>query len=59
MILPGFATDIIGFFLILPITRKIFFSKLSNLYKKKEHKKNDFIEGEFEDIEEKDNDRKI
>tara|TARA_Y100000996_G_scaffold365431_2_gene310193 strand:- start:1293 stop:1721 length:429 start_codon:yes stop_codon:yes gene_type:complete len=59
LILPGFATDILGFLLILPITRKLFFSKLSSRYKKKEYKKNDFIEGEFEDIEEKDNDRKI
>ena len=57
LIIPGFATDILGFLLILPITRKLIFGKLSNKFKKKEEKKN-FIDGEFEDIED-DDDRKI
>ena len=58
LIIPGFATDILGFLLIFPITRKLFFGNLSNKFKKREAKKNNFIDGEFEDIEE-DDDRKI
>ena len=58
LIIPGFATDIIGFLLIFPVSRKIIFSRLIKNLTKKENKKNNFIEGEFEDIED-DNDRKI
>jgi len=59
LIIPGFATDTIGFLLIFPLSRKIIFNKIiKNFTKKKEDKKNNFIEGEFEDIED-DNDRKI
>jgi len=50
LILPGFLTDIIGFLIIFPWTRKILFRKIS----KKNYKKNkDFIEGEYEDIDDK------
>ena len=58
LIIPGFATDVIGFLFILPITRKLIFGNLAKKFKKKETKKNNFIDGEFEDIDE-DNDRKI
>ncbi len=58
LIIPGFITDIIGFLLIFPFSRRIIFKKFSKKFKKKENKKNNFIEGEFEDIED-DNDRKI
>ena len=58
LIIPGFATDLIGFLLIMPLTRKLIFGKLNQKFEKKDVKKNDFIEGEFEDIED-DNDRKI
>ena len=58
LILPGFATDFLGFLLIFPITRKLIFGNISNKFKKKEPKKNNFIDGEFEDIEDND-DRKI
>ena len=58
LILPGFATDFLGFLLIFPITRKIIFGNFSKKFKKEESKKNNFIEGEFEDIEDN-NDRKI
>ena len=58
LIIPGFATDLIGFLLIIPITRKLILGKLNKKFENKETKKNDFIEGEFEDIED-DNDRKI
>tara|TARA_B100001778_G_scaffold295974_1_gene268529 strand:- start:152 stop:556 length:405 start_codon:yes stop_codon:yes gene_type:complete len=50
LILPGFLTDIIGFLIIFPWTRKILFRRIS----KKNYKKNkDFIEGEYEDIDDK------
>ena len=58
LIIPGFATDLLGFLLIFPITRKIIFGNLSNKFKKNGVKKNNFIDGEYEDIEDND-DRKI
>ena len=58
LIIPGFATDFLGFLLIFPISRKLIFGNLSNKFKKNESKKNNFIEGEYEDIEDND-DRKI
>ena len=58
LIIPGFATDIIGFLIILPVTRKLILRKISMKIKKKQSDKNNFIDGEFEDIED-DNDRKI
>ena len=58
LIIPGFATDMVGFLLILPLTRKLIFGKIfKNVEMKKETKK-DYIDGDFEDIED-DNDRKI
>ena len=58
LIIPGFVTDILGFLLIFPFSRRIIFNRFSGKFKKRENKKNNFIEGEFEDIED-DNDRKI
>ena len=58
LIIPGFATDLNGFLIIFPLTRKLIFGKISNKIKNKNTEKKDFIEGEFEDIDE-DNDRKI
>ena len=58
LIIPGFATDILGFLLIFPITRKFFFNNLSKKFKSNKTSKKNFIEGEFEDIDD-DNDRKI
>ena len=58
LIMPGFATDIIGFLIIFPITRKLILGKVSTKIKKKEPDKNNFIDGEFEDIED-DDERKI
>ena len=57
LILPGFATDIIGILLVFPVTRKIILSKYSkkNTSKKKDYdKEKNYIEGEYEDIEDKD-----
>ena len=58
LIIPGFATDIFGFLLIFPISRKLIFNKFSEKFKSKKNKKNNFIEGDFEDIED-DNDKKV
>ena len=58
LIIPGFATDTIGFLIILPTTRKLILMKISTKIKKKQADKNNFIDGEFEDIED-DNDKKI
>ncbi len=58
LILPGFATDIVGFLLILPITRKLMLGRLNKKFERKNKEGNDFIEGEFEDIED-DNDKKL
>ena len=58
LIIPGFITDTFGFLLIFPLSRKIIFKFFTNKYFVKQNKSDDFIEGDFEDIEEKD-DRKI
>ena len=58
LIVPGFATDTLGFLIILPLTRKLIFGRLSTKFKDKTKEKNNFIDGEFEDIED-DDDRKI
>ena len=51
LILPGFATDLIGLLLIFPITRRIIFRKVSTKYKQS-NKSNDPIEGEYKDLDE-------
>ena len=58
LIIPGFATDLFGFLLIFPISRKFIFNKFTEKFKSKKNKKNNFIEGDFEDIED-DNDKKV
>ena len=58
LIIPGFATDVIGFLLIFPLTRKLIFGNLSKKFKKETSKKKTYIEGEFEEIKD-DDDRKI
>ena len=58
LIIPGFLTDIVGFLLIFPFSRKIIFGKLTKKYKKENNLKNNYIDGDFEDIED-DNDRKV
>jgi UPF0716 protein FxsA len=56
LIIPGFATDLFGFLIIFPITRNLFLKKFFSKFKNDEFKKNNFIEGDFEDIEDE-NDR--
>ena len=60
LIIPGFATDIIGFLMIFPISRNFLFKKFFVKFKNKETKtdRNNFIDGDFEDMEEED-DKKI
>jgi len=57
LIIPGFATDFLGFLLIFPISRKLIFNKFSKKFNKNKER-NNFIEGEFEDIEDHD-DKKL
>ena len=54
LIIPGFATDILGFLIIFPLTRKLFFGKFFKKFQAKDKTKKNFIEGEFEDIEDDD-----
>ena len=58
LILPGFATDMIGFFIIFPISRRFIFNIFIKKMSKNKTNKNNFIDGEYEDIE-SDDDRKI
>ena len=59
LIIPGFLTDVFGFLLIFPLSRKFFLKKIVNRFDQKKDRKNNFIEGEFEDIEDEENDKKI
>ena len=58
LILPGFATDLLGFLIIFPLTRKILFQLLSRKTKSEVHIKDDLIEGEYED-KDNENDKKL
>ena len=58
LIIPGFATDIFGFLLIFPLTRKLIFGKLINRIKKETREDKPYIEGEFDEHEDND-DRKL
>ena len=53
LIIPGFATDIVGFLMIFPPTRKLMFSKFTKQMSKEKKINEDFIEGESEDIDDK------
>ena len=57
LILPGFATDLIGLLIIFPPTRKLLLKKVSNK-QTTNNKKQDYINGEYEDIDDE-NDRKL
>ena len=58
LIIPGFLTDLIGFSLIFPLSRKFIFDNIFKKFRQKQNIKNNFIDGEFKDIED-DNDRKV
>ena len=58
LIIPGFATDLSGFLIIFPVTRKYIFNVFGKKIINKKKQNKDFIEGDYEDIDEND-DRKI
>ena len=58
LIIPGFLTDVLGFLLIFPVSRKFIFSFFKNKINYKKKQNNNFIDGDYEDIEEED-DKKI
>ena len=58
LILPGFATDVVGILLVIPFTRKILLSRFVKTNINKNRKKNNYIEGDYEDISD-DNDKKL
>tara|TARA_B100000963_G_C22512260_1_gene618918 strand:+ start:28 stop:453 length:426 start_codon:yes stop_codon:yes gene_type:complete len=58
LIIPGFATDLIGFILIFPLSRKLIFGKIAKRFQKKKSVKKDYIDADFEDIED-DDEKKI
>ena len=58
LILPGFATDLLGFLIIFPLTRKIIFNLFAQNKKKEVYVKDDLIEGEYED-KDNENDKKL
>ena len=54
LIIPGFATDVLGLLLIIPITRKLIFNAFSKKFSRKNnYQKKDFVEGEYKDMDEK------
>jgi UPF0716 protein FxsA len=57
LILPGFATDLVGLLIIFPPTRKLILKKVSTK-EQQDNSKQDFINGEYEDIDDE-NDRKF
>ncbi len=58
LILPGFATDLVGILLVIPFTRRILLSRFVKTNINKNKKKNNYIEGDYEDISD-DNDKKL
>ena len=58
LILPGFATDLLGFLIIFPLTRKVIFQLFSKKKTNEVHIKDDLIEGEYED-KDNENDKKL
>ena len=59
LIIPGFATDMVGFLLIFPSSRKLIFKTIFENFNIKKKQKNNFIDGEYEDIGNDDENRKI
>ena len=57
LIIPGFVTDILGFLLVFPISRKFIFTKIIKNHSHTKNQRNNFIDGEFEDIDDDKNDK--
>ena len=58
LIIPGFATDIIGFILIFPISRKLIFGKIAKKFKREKNTRENYIDADYEEIKD-DDDKKI
>ena len=58
LIIPGFATDLIGFLLIFPFSRILILKILSSKFSVKKRTNEKFIDGEYEEIE-KEDDKKL
>ena len=58
LIIPGFATDVIGFLIIFPFSRKFILKILSSKFQMKKKTNEKFIDGEYEEIE-KEDDKKL
>ena len=56
LIIPGFLTDIVGFLLIIPFTRKMLIKNLSSKYKNKVNQ--NIVEGSYEETKQDNNDEK-
>ena len=59
LIIPGFASDLVGFILIFPLTRKYLIKKIFKNFDKKKYKTKSYVDGEYEEIIEEDDERKI
>ncbi len=57
LIIPGFLTDLIGFLLIIPITRKFIIKIITSKFNKQKTNNTNVIEGNFEEVQ-KDKDEK-
>jgi len=57
LIIPGFLTDLLGFLLIIPVTRKFFISSISSKFKKKVNNNENIIEGSIEEPKEERDDK--
>lgn len=58
LIIPGFLTDLIGFLLIIPISRKFFISFITSRFKnKKDNKNENIIEGSIDETQQNQNDK--
>ena len=58
LILPGFATDLVGILLVIPFSRKILLNRFIKKKKQRVKENKEFIEGDYEDISD-DDDKKI
>ena len=57
LIIPGFLTDLVGFLLIIPVTRKLFIRSISSKFNRKKNDEN-IIEGSFEENKQNGNNKK-
>ena len=59
LIIPGFLTDLIGFLLIIPVTRKFFIKIISSKFNNKKVHNKDIIEGSIDETQQDDDNRNI